>query len=157
MATEVKPKSNRILLIFGFFLAIVAFGGALLVGRTGGGANSLVTGSRNIPAVVATKDIPASTQITTSCNTPLPPECNASQLTTGPDHRKYRVDTYVVNENPATTYTAPTGSPHATTRTLRRVTVVVRDGTNTSSVLAREMSTFDCSTALPYASGCPTT
>ena len=99
----------------------------------------------------------ASTQITTSCNTPLPPECNASQLTTGPDHRKYRVDTYVVNENPATTYTAPTGSPHATTRTLRRVTVVVRDGTNRSSVLAREMSTFDCSTALPYASGCPTT
>ncbi len=64
MATEVKPKSNRILLIFGFFLAIVAFGGALLVGRTGGGANSLVTGPRNIPAVVATKDIPASTQIT---------------------------------------------------------------------------------------------
>jgi len=64
LATEVKPKSNRILLIFGFFLAIVAFGGALLVGRTGGGANSLVTGPRNIPAVVATKDIPASTQIT---------------------------------------------------------------------------------------------
>ena len=88
---------------------------------------------------------------------PYSSECNASQLTTGPDHRKYRVDTYVVNENPATTYTAPTGSPHATTRTLRRVTVVVRDGTNTSSVLAREMSTFDCSTALPYASGCPTT
>ena len=58
---------------------------------------------------------------------------------------------------PATTYTPPTGSPHATTRTLRRVTVVVRDGRNTSKVLAREMSTFDCSTALPYATGCPTT
>src|SRR5439155_25918601 len=64
LATEVKPKSNRILLIFGFFLAIVAFGGALLVGRTGGGATALGNGSRNIPAVVATKDIPSSTQIT---------------------------------------------------------------------------------------------
>jgi len=64
LATEVKPKSNRILLIFGVFLAIVAFGGALLVGRTGGGTNSLGTSSRNIPAVVATQDIPASTQIT---------------------------------------------------------------------------------------------
>jgi Tfp pilus assembly protein PilE len=99
----------------------------------------------------------ASTQVTTSCNTPLPPECNASQVTTGPDRHNYRIDTYIVNENPATTYTPPNGSPHATTRTLRRVTVVVRDGRNTSKVLAREMSTFDCSTALPYATGCPTT
>jgi len=64
LATEVKPKSNRILLIFGVFLAIVAFGGALLVGRTGGGATSLGTGAKNVPAVVATKDIPSSTQIT---------------------------------------------------------------------------------------------
>jgi pilus assembly protein CpaB len=63
LATEVKPKSNRILLIFGVFLAIVAFGGALLVGRTSGG-NIAVGGSKNVPAVVATKDIPASTQIT---------------------------------------------------------------------------------------------
>ena len=63
MATEVKPKSNRILLIFGVFLAIVAFGGALLVGRTSGG-NIAVGGSKNVPAVVALKDIPASTQIT---------------------------------------------------------------------------------------------
>jgi len=63
LATEVKPKSNRILLIFGVFLAIVAFGGALLVGRTSGG-NIAVGGSKNVPAVVALKDIPASTQIT---------------------------------------------------------------------------------------------
>src|SRR5437899_10614704 len=63
LATEVKPKSNRILLIFGVFLAIVAFGGALLVGRTSGGAVSVV-GSRNVPAVAANQDIPAWTQIT---------------------------------------------------------------------------------------------
>src|SRR5207244_8340103 len=62
-ATEVKPKSTLILLIFGVFLAIVAFGGALLVGRTSGGSVS-VGGSKNVPAVVATKDIAASTQIT---------------------------------------------------------------------------------------------
>src|SRR5439155_21504724 len=62
LATEVKPKSNRILLIFGVFFAIVAFGGALLVGRTSGGSVS-VGGSKNVPAVAATKDIGASTQM----------------------------------------------------------------------------------------------
>ncbi|MEO6796902.1 MAG: Flp pilus assembly protein CpaB [Candidatus Dormibacter sp.] len=64
LATEVKPKSNRILLIFGIFLAIVAFGGALLVGRTSGGTTAIGGGNKNVPAVVALKDIPASTQIT---------------------------------------------------------------------------------------------
>jgi len=63
LATEVKPKSNRILLIFGVFLAIVAFGGALLVGRTSGGT-TIVGGGKSIDVVVATKDIAASTQIT---------------------------------------------------------------------------------------------
>jgi hypothetical protein len=33
---------------------------------------------------------------------------------------------------------------------------VVRDGSLLSHTLARETSTFDCSTALPYAPGCPT-
>jgi pilus assembly protein CpaB len=64
LATEVKPKSNRILLIFGVFLAIVAFGGALLVGKTSGGTGSVVGGSKTVDVVVATKDIAASTQIT---------------------------------------------------------------------------------------------
>lgn len=65
MATEVKPKSNRILLIFGVFLAIVAFGGALLVGRTSGGPSAAFgTGAKTVDVVVATKDIAASTQIT---------------------------------------------------------------------------------------------
>ena len=88
--------------------------------------------------------------------TPLPPECNASQSTTGPDHHPYRIDTYIIDDRPVTTYTQPPGTQHATSRALRRVTVVVRDGRNTNTVLAREMSTFDCSTALPYATGCPT-
>ena len=64
MATEVKPKSNRILLIFGVFLAIVAFGGALLVGKTSGGGTSIGGSAKTVDVVVATKDIAASTQIT---------------------------------------------------------------------------------------------
>jgi type II secretory pathway pseudopilin PulG len=120
---------------------------------------SIALDSSSIPATTPYTSDPAwaSTQVTTSCTTPLPPECNASQLMTGPDHHRYRIDTYVVDERPATTYTEPAGAPHATARSLRKVTVVVRDGNKTNSVLAREMSTFDCSTALPYATGCPTT
>jgi flagella basal body P-ring formation protein FlgA len=65
LATEVKPKSNRILLIFGVFLAIVAFGGALLVGRTSGGTPGAIGGgAKNVDVVVATQEIAASTQIT---------------------------------------------------------------------------------------------
>jgi type II secretory pathway pseudopilin PulG len=120
---------------------------------------SIALDSSSIPATTPYTSDPAwaSTQVTTTCATPIPPECNASQVTTGPDHHTYRVDTFIVNDNPATTYTPPSGSAHAATRTLRKVTVVVRDGTNTNKVLARETSTFDCSTALPYATGCPTT
>jgi pilus assembly protein CpaB len=64
LATEVKPKSNRILLIFGVFLAIVAFAGALLVGRTSGGSNVIGSGTKNIDVVVATQEIAPTTPIT---------------------------------------------------------------------------------------------
>jgi len=64
LATEVKPKSNRILLIFGFVVAIVAFGLNLLLARTPGGGGSIAGGPKNIPVAVATKDIVASTQLT---------------------------------------------------------------------------------------------
>ena len=64
MATEVKPRSNRILLIFGVFLAALAFAGALLLGRTPGGGNAL-GGAKNVQIVVATKDIAPAAQITT--------------------------------------------------------------------------------------------
>ena len=119
---------------------------------------SIVLDSTSIPATTPYTSDPAwsSSQVTTTCTTPLPPECNASQSTTGPDHHPYRIDTYIIDDRPVTTYTQPPGTQHATSRALRRVTVVVRDGRNTNTVLAREMSTFDCSTALPYATGCPT-
>jgi Tfp pilus assembly protein PilV len=74
-------------------------------------------------------------------------QCNPSRSVVGPDRHKYRVDTYILPDHPA----------GAQSRTVRRVVVVVRDGTQLSHVLARETSTFDCSTALPYAPGCPTT
>lgn len=64
MATEVKPKSNRILLIFGVFLAIVAFAGALLIGRTPGGSAPGFSTGKTVDVVIATKDIVAGTQIT---------------------------------------------------------------------------------------------
>jgi Tfp pilus assembly protein PilE len=120
---------------------------------------SIALDASSIPATTPYTSDPAwaSSQVTTTCSTPLPAECNASQTMTGPDHHSYRIDTYIVDDHPATTYTPPAGAPHATTRAVRRVTVVVRDGRNTNTVLAREMSTFDCSTALPYATGCPTT
>ena len=114
--------------------------------------------SSSIPGTAPYTSDPAwaSPQATTTCSTPLPAECNASRSTTGPDHRPYRIDTYIVNANPVTTYSPPAGSPHATARALRTVTVVVRNARSLNKVLAREMSTFDCSTALPYDIGCPT-
>lgn len=119
---------------------------------------SIALDSTSIPASAPYNSDPAwsATQVTTTCTAPLPAECNASRTTTGPDHHSYRIDTYIVNQNPATTYTQPAGSPHATARAVRTVTVVVRDPTKANKVLARETSTFDCSTALPYATGCPT-
>ena len=83
-------------------------------------------------------------EVATNCGTTTN-QCNPSRSVTGPDRHKYRVDTYVLSDHPA-----------AQSRTVRKVTVVVRDGTQLSRTLARETSTFDCSTALPYAAGCPT-
>jgi hypothetical protein len=83
--------------------------------------------------------------VTASCSA-LTNQCTPSRSLVGPDRHSYRVDTYVVNDHPV-----------AASRTVRKVTVVVRDGQKLSKVLARETSTFDCATALPYAGGCPTT
>jgi prepilin-type N-terminal cleavage/methylation domain-containing protein len=65
--------------------------------------------------------------------TPATSSTAASQTVSGPDHRSYRVDTYIVT-------TTPTGG-----RALKKVTVVVHAMTNSlvGSVLAREASTFD--------------
>jgi Tfp pilus assembly protein PilV len=85
-----------------------------------------------------------SAEVQGTCAT-LTNQCNPSRQVSGPDRHTYRVDTYILGDHPA-----------ATSRTVRKVTVVVRDGLRLSHVLARETSTFDCSTALPYSPGCPT-
>ena len=80
---------------------------------------------------------PSSTgsEVTTTCTTPVPKECNPSRAVTGADRHRYRVDTYVVQQSP------PSGRP------LKLVTVVVRDDLNpTLRPYARESSTFDQST-----------
>jgi Tfp pilus assembly protein PilV len=77
------------------------------------------------------------TQITTPTCSPspdYPPECNASRTATGADNKSYRIDTYIVQ-------TAPAGG-----RTLKQVTIVVRDETNLSKTYVRQASSFDQST-----------
>ena len=76
------------------------------------------------------------TTLTGETGTP-PPRCNPSRLVLGPDRHRYRVDTYIVTQY-------PTGS--GTSRQNKLVTVVVRDGNNLATVLAREPSTFDAAT-----------
>lgn len=79
----------------------------------------------------------AASQITGSgCSpntTPPTSATTASQTVTGPDHRTYRIDTYIVSQT-------PTGG-----RALKQVTVVVRavKAGVVGTVLARQASTFD--------------
>jgi len=77
-----------------------------------------------------------SSEVTQSCaGSPLPNECNPSRSLTGADHKPYRVDTYI-------TTSTPTNG-----RSLKVVTVVVRNGNHISArPLARTSSTFDQST-----------
>jgi Tfp pilus assembly protein PilV len=71
----------------------------------------------------------------TNCPTNVPSTaCDPSYVTTGADHRSYRVDTYLY-------YDAPGGGAQ-----LKTITVVVRPATDTSRVYARVSSTFDSST-----------
>jgi Tfp pilus assembly protein PilE len=77
----------------------------------------------------------AASQVTTTCTTPLPDECAPTRELAGPDGKRYRIDTYIVNDSVATS------------RLMKRVTVVVRDGNALSATpLARVASTFDQST-----------
>ena len=69
-----------------------------------------------------------------TCPTGVPStSCDPSYVVTGPDHRSYRVDTYLY-------YDAPSGGQ------LKAVTVVVRSSSFLSRSLTRLSSTFDSST-----------
>lgn len=74
-------------------------------------------------------------QVTGTCTgPPYADECNASRSVTGADNKAYRLDTYIVQ-------TAPAGG-----RTVKQVTIVVRDELNLSKVYVRQASSFDAST-----------
>jgi type II secretory pathway pseudopilin PulG len=64
------------------------------------------------------------------------PECMPIQTVNGPDGRSYRVDTYVVQHD----FADQGGSA---LRPVKVVRVIVRDGSELSSVLVRQESTFD--------------
>jgi Tfp pilus assembly protein PilV len=73
-----------------------------------------------------------------ACASPLPPECNPSQTVTGPDHRSYRIDTYITMVTPTDSGGTAVGHP------VKQVTVVVRDVTGGGlAIMARNASTFD--------------
>jgi prepilin-type N-terminal cleavage/methylation domain-containing protein len=67
-----------------------------------------------------------------------PAACLPVQPVTGPDGHAYRIDTYVNYVNNDSTLSVRTPAPGLI---LKRVTVVVRDGT-TGTILARESSAF---------------
>ncbi len=94
--------------------------------------------SSTIPATApyTTDAAYSASQVTTaSCPANVPANaCNASRTLTGPDHHKFRIDVYIVYVT------------QAPQRQVTQVTVVVRDGLDTSKVWAREQSTFDQST-----------
>lgn len=83
---------------------------------------------------------------TGAVNVSFPNACLPVRTVTGPDHRPYRIDTYIGA-------IAGSAGPPAT-RSHKDIVVVVRDG-RTLKVLAREESVFDCSTAAT-GSSCPT-
>jgi type II secretory pathway pseudopilin PulG len=74
----------------------------------------------------------------TCSTTNEPSDCLPVQTVTGPDKRTYRVDTYVNYVNNDSTLSIRTP---ASGLTLKRVTVVVRDG-STGTIIAREQSAF---------------
>lgn len=63
MATDVKPRSNRLLVIVGIAIALVASGLNLALSRAQG-ASGPGGGARTEQVVIATKEIPAATQLT---------------------------------------------------------------------------------------------
>jgi Tfp pilus assembly protein PilV len=75
-------------------------------------------------------------ELTQTCaGSPLPQECQAMRTLAGPDGKRYRIDTYVINDTVASA------------RLLKRVTIVVRDANKlTARPLARIASTFDQAT-----------
>jgi type II secretory pathway pseudopilin PulG len=99
-------------------------------------ANSTYTGDAtyvaNMQSPVSPKGLVATL---TTCPANVPANsCDPSYTATGPDHRSYRVDTYLY-------YDAPGGGAQ-----LKTITVVVRPTSGSTVPWARVTSTFDSST-----------
>jgi type II secretory pathway pseudopilin PulG len=80
---------------------------------------------------------PTPSEVTVTCSTPLPNYCKASRAAPGADQSTYQVDTYIQWDSSL----APYGG-----RTVKKVTIVVRDANKTNITYAREASTFDQAT-----------
>ena len=87
----------------------------------------------------AVRRLPVRTATTPARRRTSRPPCLPVQNVTGPDGHTYRVDAYVnyVNNDATLSVTTP-----ASGLTLKRVTVVVRDGTSPGMIMARESSAF---------------
>ena len=95
-------------------------------------AATLATDSAN--ATYSGDSAYSATQVTMACDG-VPDECRPIRSLVGPDGKNYRIDTYIVTDTVSTS------------RTFKRVTIVVRDGNALSGTpLARIASTFDEST-----------
>ena len=68
--------------------------------------------------------------------TPLPDTCQPTRAVSGPDGKRYRIDTYIVTQ----TLTAPVA------RSVKVVSIVIRDDAAPDRILTRQQSTFDAST-----------
>ena len=88
----------------------------------------------------------------TACAATPPPECQPVRTVTGPDHRLYRIDTYITDVTP-TDNGKPPPVGTAVGNPLRRVTVVVRTAQLPSlPILARNSSTFSDINAASFGS-----
>jgi type II secretory pathway pseudopilin PulG len=75
------------------------------------------------------------TQVTGCTGSPMPEECDPSREVTGPDGKRYRVDTYIISDTVTSS------------RIFKRVTIVIRDRNDLDGTpLARIASTFDLAT-----------
>ena len=72
-----------------------------------------------------------SSQVTATC-AGIPPECRPSQVVAGPDGHSYRIDTYIVWKQPT-----------ATARSVKQITIVVRNASDLSQSFTRQVSSFD--------------
>ena len=92
------------------------------------------------PSLGASCPNTTSSLITATCTTPLQDSCVPTRVVSGPDQYTYRIDSYIV------AYTVPP-SGGISAREQRRIAIIVRDAAQPTRVLAREVSTFDKSTA----------